>query len=207
METYHSDVIECFIWDLQEASQRCTNGTSRWDVLVTYHWDVVGCFIWDLFETSKRRTDGTLRPLQTLWWWWWWWIVFVVWLTDERQSLISSWDHCQRSSPSRISDTSRAGFEPAQNLSSGFDEWSFAVVITTTPCSNKMSWRLRLRLLGDVPPRRTERRCDDVATTSCCHVGKDLRIQKLRRPKKFKKPCCSSKLIYLLHVKKYKKTV
>ena len=30
-------------------------------------------------------------------------------------SLISSQDHCQRSSPSRISDTPRAGFEPAQN--------------------------------------------------------------------------------------------
>ena len=48
-------------------------------------------------------------------------------------SLISSWDHCQRSSPSRISDTPRAGFEPAQNLSSSFVEWSCAVVITTTP--------------------------------------------------------------------------
>ena len=29
METYHSDVIECFIWDLQETSQRRTNGTSK----------------------------------------------------------------------------------------------------------------------------------------------------------------------------------
>ena len=48
-------------------------------------------------------------------------------------SLISSRDHCQWSSPSRISDMSRAGFEPAQNLSSGLIEWSCAVVITTTP--------------------------------------------------------------------------
>ena len=48
-------------------------------------------------------------------------------------SLISSRDHCQRSSLSRISDTSRAWFEPALNLSSGFDEWSCALVITTTP--------------------------------------------------------------------------
>ena len=37
-------------------------------------------------------------------------------------SLISSWDHCQRSSPSRISDTPRTGFELAQNLSSGLVE-------------------------------------------------------------------------------------
>ena len=36
-------------------------------------------------------------------------------------SLISSRDHCQRSSPSRISNMLRA-FEPAQNLSSGFVE-------------------------------------------------------------------------------------
>ena len=43
-------------------------------------------------------------------------------MVDRRKafSLISSRDHCQRSSPSRISDTPRAGFEPAQNLSSGF---------------------------------------------------------------------------------------
>ena len=52
---------------------------------------------------------------------------------DDERSLFSSRDHCQRPSPSRISDTPRAGFEPAQNLSSGFDEWSCAVVITTTP--------------------------------------------------------------------------
>ena len=34
---------------------------------------------------------------------------------------------------SRISDMPRAGFEPAQNLSSGLVEWSCAVVITATP--------------------------------------------------------------------------
>ena len=56
-------------------------------------------------------------------------------IVDRRKAfnLISSRDHCQRSSPSRISDTPWAGFEPAQNLSSGFGEWSCAVVITTTP--------------------------------------------------------------------------
>ena len=36
-------------------------------------------------------------------------------------SLYSSRDHCQRSKPSRISDTPRAGFEPALSPSSGFD--------------------------------------------------------------------------------------
>ena len=56
-------------------------------------------------------------------------------IVDRRKafSLISRQYHCQRSSPSQIFDTPRAGFEPAQNLSSGFDEWSCAVVITITP--------------------------------------------------------------------------
>ena len=53
-------------------------------------------------------------------------------MVDQRKalSLISSWNHCQRSSPLRISDMLRAGFEPAQNLSSGLVEWSCAVVIS-----------------------------------------------------------------------------
>ena len=40
-------------------------------------------------------------------------------MVDQRKvfSLISSWNHCQRSSPLRISDTPQAEFEPAQNLS------------------------------------------------------------------------------------------
>ena len=60
-------------------------------------------------------------------------------MVDRRKafSLISSREHCQRSSPSRISDTPRAGYEPAQNLSSGLVQWSCAVVITTTPQRHK----------------------------------------------------------------------
>ena len=41
---------------------------------------------------------------------------------QEVSGLISSWDHCQRSSPSQISDMLRAGFEPAWNLNSGLVE-------------------------------------------------------------------------------------
>ena len=52
-------------------------------------------------------------------------------------SFISSRDHCQRSSTSRISNPPRAGYGPAQNLSSGLVEWSCAVVITTTPRRHK----------------------------------------------------------------------
>ena len=41
---------------------------------------------------------------------------------QKRFSLISSRDHCQRSSPLRISDMPQAGFQPAQSPSSGLVE-------------------------------------------------------------------------------------
>ena len=55
-------------------------------------------------------------------------------MVDRRKAftLISSQDHCQRSSPLWISDTPQAGFEPAQNLSSGLVEWSCAVILISS---------------------------------------------------------------------------
>ena len=47
-------------------------------------------------------------------------------------SHFSSQDHFQWSSQLRITNMPQAGFEPAQNLSSGFDEWSCEVAKTTT---------------------------------------------------------------------------
>ena len=47
---------------------------------------------------------------------------------------ISSRNHWRRSSTSRISNKPRAGFDPAQNRSSDFAEWGFALVITATQC-------------------------------------------------------------------------
>ena len=63
-------------------------------------------------------------------------------MVDPRKAfnLTSSRDHCHRSSPSQISDTPRAGFEPAQNLSSSVVEWSCAVVITTAPQWFNLIW-------------------------------------------------------------------
>ena len=63
-------------------------------------------------------------------------------MVDRRKALnfISSQDHCQRSSPSRIFDTPWAEFELAQNLSSGLVEGNCVVVITTTPRRHK--WKL-----------------------------------------------------------------
>ena len=45
-------------------------------------------------------------------------------MVEQRKafSLISSQCNCQRSSPSQISDTPRAGSEPARNLRSSFVE-------------------------------------------------------------------------------------
>ena len=81
---------------------------------------IIRCFYWRLW-LCFCMLDCIARTLSS--WWWWWWIVFVVWLTGERRlHLISSLDHCQRFSPSRISDTPRAGFEPVQNLSSDLVE-------------------------------------------------------------------------------------
>ena len=57
------------------------------------------------------------------------WFFFCV-VVDRQKAfiLMSSRDHCQRSSPSLIFDTLRAGFEPAQNLSSVKVEWSYEVL-------------------------------------------------------------------------------
>ena len=71
----------------------------------------------------------------------WWWIVFVVWLTDERRLALFPAGTIVRDPHYRACPTLRAGFESAQNLSLGLFEWSYAVVITTTPrrhCSNQM---------------------------------------------------------------------
>ena len=65
-------------------------------------------------------------------------------------SLISSWDSCQRSSLSLISDMLQAGLEPVQNLSSGFVEWSCAVVITTIPWHNKTTETCVNSILKDI---------------------------------------------------------
>ena len=69
-------------------------------------------------------------------------VLFSLRILDDHDELfcfcgmvytISCREHCQRPSPSRISDTPWAGFEHAQNLSLGLVEWSCVVVITITP--------------------------------------------------------------------------
>ena len=66
--------------------------------------------------------------------------LFFCGMVDRQKvfSFISSWDHCQRSSLSRISNTPQAGFEPTQNLSSGFACLQISSNITW--CNSKMFW-------------------------------------------------------------------
>ena len=64
-----------------------------------------------------------------------WWIVFLVWLTNERRLALLPARTIVRDPHHLQYDTLRAGFEPAQNLSSDF-ECNCAVVInhyTTAP--------------------------------------------------------------------------
>ena len=49
---------------------------------------------------------------------------------QERLSVISSWDNYQRFSPLQTFDIPQVGFEPADNLGSGFAEQSCEVVVT-----------------------------------------------------------------------------
>ena len=72
-------------------------------------------------------------------------------MVDRRKvfRLISSRDHCQRSSPLRISNTPRAGFEPSQSLNSGSVKWSCAAVITTTPRRNMRQYS-RHKMVADL---------------------------------------------------------
>ena len=73
-------------------------------------------FIWVVCNNNKNRKSKLVSQSECEWIKW----IMVDW--RKAFSLISSQDHCQRSLPSRISDTLQAGFDPAQNLSSGLNE-------------------------------------------------------------------------------------
>ena len=66
--------------------------------------------------------------------------------------LICSRDQCQRFSLWQMTDILGARFEPAQNMSSGFTEWSIVVVITTKPLKgfqSLMSQRIPPQMLWE----------------------------------------------------------
>ena len=70
-------------------------------------------------------------------------------MVDRRKTfiLISSWDCCRRSSPSRTSDTTPAEFEPAQNLSSATVPFrSRKIQSWKKIISNYLKYNLNLRL-------------------------------------------------------------
>ena len=62
METYHSDVIGCFIWEFQETSYRSANGTS-WTlrrITETSWWRTAETPFGASFETCFRRCGNVL---------------------------------------------------------------------------------------------------------------------------------------------------
>ena len=69
-----------------------------------------------LKHEKMTKVSGTMMKMMMMMM-----IIFFCGMVDRQKvcSIISSRDYCQRSLQSRISDTQRAGFEPAQNLISG----------------------------------------------------------------------------------------
>ena len=66
---------------------------------------------------------------------WWWTMNCFCGMVDRRKAFMpySQPGPLETLSLSQISNTPLAGFQSVQSLSSDFVEWSFAVVITTTP--------------------------------------------------------------------------
>ena len=60
VETYYSNVIRCFIWDLQETSQGCSNGTLWIHTTETSWWRTTETPLGVSFETSLRRRGDVL---------------------------------------------------------------------------------------------------------------------------------------------------
>ena len=60
METYYSNVIGCFIWDLKETSQRRRNGTSWICTTETSWWDITEMSLDVSFETCLRGRGDVL---------------------------------------------------------------------------------------------------------------------------------------------------
>ena len=89
-----------------------------------------------IYKGCKDKPDlfSTFNAYISRWWWWWWMMNCFRGMANQGKtcSLISNHYHCQRSSPSWISNMTWAGFEPVQNLSLSLAECSCAVVITTT---------------------------------------------------------------------------
>ena len=70
------------------------------------------------------------------WWWWWWWIVFEKLLTSERYLALFSAGNIVRDPHNR---QSLARHEQYLILPRTCVEWSYAVVITTTPCRHNLT--------------------------------------------------------------------
>ena len=82
------------------------------------------CEVRSQVKETSLHVLRTARTIRLFWFVMMMMMICFCGMVDRRKacSLISSWGHCQRFSPSRISDTPPAGFEPALNLSLGLVE-------------------------------------------------------------------------------------
>ena len=60
VETSHSDVIGCFIWELQEMSSRRTNGTPWIHTTETSRWHTTEAWLGVSFEACLKRCGDVL---------------------------------------------------------------------------------------------------------------------------------------------------
>ena len=93
-------------------------------------------------------------------------------MTDRQKafSLVFSQDHCQRSSPSWISDTPWARFELAQNLSSDLVEWSYGYnhyIMTPQDLLNKEHYCYKINSLLMKKPQKNNQTTTTTTTKIC----------------------------------------
>ena len=100
-------------------------------------------------------------------------------IVDQQKvlSLIFSRDQFQKSSPSRISDTPRAGFEPTQNLSSGFVEKSSTWSLTQQTHTENKCTQLLTNIAHEKFPKRVSSATFYSLTASYNFMQKELMSQ------------------------------
>ena len=93
-----------------------------------------------LFLLSDCLMIMMMMKMMMMRWWWWWMIMncFCGWLTDEKRLALFP-----TGTTPRFSNPPWAGFEPSQNLSSGFSE-RCVILITSTNFAFFHNWTYNL---------------------------------------------------------------
>ena len=92
------------------------------------HWSLLQRFFSHWNTTEKRKFEKCFLGAR----------VWAPKPVHQSSWMDTSLDGLDTSLPSQIFNTLQAGFEPAQNLSSGLVQWSYAIVITATTRNTKL---------------------------------------------------------------------